>query len=164
VKLKHSEIDSVKQQLQVANEKTQAALKQNVTLKDKCLALVEFLRQTAFDVTQEEKEDQVLVQKLSRENGFLRELLQLSRISEPKIAEIEGLLKEEEAGLNMHPAPEYAQLLESYRQQRFARKSKSIGIPGVKKGYLLDTHSSASKPDSGWDSFFARPPKPKPKT
>lgn len=150
--------------MQAANEKAQLALKQNVALKDKCMSLVEFLRQTAFDLSQEEKEDQVLVQRLSRENIFLRELLQLSRISEPKISEIDELLKAEETGVALLPAADYSDVLESYRQQRFARKSKSIGIPGSKKGYLLEAQSSSKQEkDSGWDSFFARAPGTKPK-
>ena len=110
---------------------------------------MEYLRHFAFEATEQEKDDLALVERVERENCFLRDLLQVSR--EPKLAEIEAALVREETNLD---TSEYEKLIQGYRDQRYSRKSKSIGNV-AKKSYLLDTTETIT-PTGAWDSFFSR--------
>ena len=112
---------------------------------------MEFLRVSTFEITEQEKEDATTTEKLKRENEFLRDLLQISRISEVKTTEIDAKLSTEEANLR---TSEYDKLVESYRQQRISRKSKSIGIAANKKNYLLEEGGDKGNQGGVWDSFF----------
>ena len=153
-RLKNSEMDLLRKQMQQAYDRVQDVTRQNLLLKDKCLKLAEFLRQTSFETTEQEKEDQIAMERVIRENAFLRDLLQVSRVSQPKLQEIEAALAIEEAALA--PAAEYDKLVQGYREQRFARKSKSIGNVS-KKNYLLDLSSTPSTSQNAvWDSFFSK--------
>lgn len=153
-RLKNSEMELLRKQLQQSYDRVQDVTKQNLLLKDKCLQLAEFLRQTTFETTEQEKEDQVLMERIVRENAFLRDLLQVSRASQPKLQEIEAALSIEEAALA--PVAEYDKLVQGYREQRFARKSKSIGNVS-KKNYLLDLSGAPNTSQNAvWDSFFGK--------
>ena len=54
--------------------------------------MLEVLRQAAFEISEQEKEDQMNIEHLIRENRHLREMLAISKINDVNVKEIETSL------------------------------------------------------------------------
>ena len=151
-KLKNTRIDILEQQIQKEHIKKQGLLHQHLKLKEKYLELLSTMREAAFQVSGEDKEDILLFEKLSKENIKLKELLSLSRISDPKSNDIEKVIEEED----YEDKEKYKKTLKNYRDQRIAQKrSKSFAIVG-RKNYLLMSPKGKNTENNVWDTFFKK--------
>lgn len=88
-KLKNMRIEFLEQQMKREKEKSHKLILQNIRLKEKYLELINKLRQNLYEYTEDEKEDNILLEQLVRENRHLRELLAISKLSDPKVRDIE---------------------------------------------------------------------------
>ena len=73
---------------------------------------LEVLRQAVFEITEKEKEDQMSIDHLFRENKHLREMLSITKINEFTIKEIEESLNSEEN--EIQDSADEEKLLEAY--------------------------------------------------
>jgi hypothetical protein len=153
-RLKTSRIEFLEQQLSSERGKSQRLLNVNLRLKERYLNLLEILRQSAFEMNEQDKDDQLNLETLTRENQHLRELLGISRLSSAKIEQTELLLIAEEA--KVQPSIEdYKDTLQSYRLKRQQQtRSKSCVAPG-EKAYLLGAAAPVQQSQGDfWASFF----------
>ena len=151
-KLKNTRIDILEQQTQKEQLKKQGLLQHHLKLKEKYLGLLATMREAAFQITEEDKEDISLFEKLSKENTKLKELLAFSRISDPKSNDIEKIIEEDES----EEKEKYKKTLKSYRDQKIAQKrSKSFAIVG-RKNYLLMSPKEKNSESTVWDNFFKK--------
>ena len=150
-KLKNTRIDIIEQQIQKEQNRKQGLLQQHLKLKEKYLALVSTMREAAFDLNEEDKQDITLFEKLSKENIRLKEILAFSKISDPKANDLEKITEVEEADPD-----KYKETLRHYREQRIAQKrSKSFAIVG-RKNYLLMSPKEKTNTNNVWDNFFKK--------
>ena len=146
-RLKNARIETLERQLEVEQLRAQQAQQRTLKLKERYLGTLETLRSSLLAMPQEDVEDCSVLQKLTRENKCLRELLALSREGEGELPAV--------------PETEYQSILQQYRQKKLnAQRSKSYSNSN-KKGYLLaSAKSGSSSPDSNWDSFFRAKERP----
>ena len=155
-KLKNTRIDILEQQIQKEQYRKQGLLQQHLKLKEKYLALFCTMREAAFLITDENKEEIVLFEKLSKENLKLKELLAFSRISDPKMNDIEETAEENQVEENDKSKQQYKNSLKNYRDQKIAQKrSKSFAIVG-RKNYLLMSPKEKGAENNVWDNFFKK--------
>jgi hypothetical protein len=150
-KLKNTRIDILEQQILKEQNRKQGLLQQHLKLKEKYLGLVSTMREAAFHLSDEDKEDITLIEKLSKENLRLKEILAFSRISDPKANDLEKINESEEGDTD-----KYKETLRNYREQRIAQKrSKSFAIVG-RKNYLLMSPKEKNNTNNVWDNFFKK--------
>lgn len=127
--------------MEVEEVRAQQAQQRTLKLKERYLETLDTLRNSLFAMPREDVEDCSVLQKLTRENKCLRELLMMSREGEGELPAV--------------PETEYQSVLQQYRQKKLnAQRSKSYSN-SIKKGYLLaSAKSGSSSPDSNWDAFF----------
>mmetsp|Transcript_27343 Transcript_27343/g.49197 ORF Transcript_27343/g.49197 Transcript_27343/m.49197 type:complete len:270 (-) Transcript_27343:469-1278(-) len=155
-RLKTSRLEFLEQQLSRERSKSQRLLNVNLRLKERYLNLLEVLRQSAFEMNEQDKDDQLTLETLTRENQHLRELLGISRLSSAKIEQAELMLAAEEEKLQ--PSIEdYKETLKSYRQKRQQQtRSKSCVAPG-EKAYLLEAAAPVKQSQGDfWAAFFSQ--------
>lgn len=155
-RLKTSRLEFLEQQLTKERSKSSRLLNVNLRLKERYLNLLEVLRQSAFEMNEQDKDDQLALETLARENQHLRELLGISRLSNAKIEQAELLLVAEEE--KVQPSIEdYKETLKSYQQKRQQQtRSKSCVAPG-EKAYLLQAAAPAEQGQGDfWASFFSQ--------
>lgn len=151
-KLKNTRIDILEQQIQKEQLKKQGLLQNHLKLKEKYLGLLATMREAAFQITDEDKQDIVLHEKLLKENFKLKEILSFSRISDPKSNDVNKVIQEEDED----DKEKYKKTLKNYRDQRIAQKrSKSFAIVG-RKNYLLMSPKEKNNPNNVWDNFFKK--------
>jgi hypothetical protein len=153
-RLKASRVDFLEEQLSSERGKSQRLLNVNLRLKERYLNLLSILRQSAFQMNEQDKDDQLNLETLTRENQHLRALLGISRLSSAKIEQTELLLIAEEA--KVQPSIEdYRETLQSYRLKRQqTTRSKSCVAPG-EKAYLLGAAAPVQTSQGDfWASFF----------
>ena len=147
-KLKNARIDILEQQILKEQNRKQGLLQQHLKLKEKYLGLVSTMREAAFHLNEEDKEDLTMFEKLSKETFRLKEMLAFSRIADPKANELEKIEENEH--------DKYKETLKHYREQRIAQKrSKSFAIVG-RKNYLLMSPKEKTNTDNVWDNFFKK--------
>ena len=95
-KLRGMKIEFLEEQLKQEKLKCDQLNESNSKIKDKYLSMLEILRQAAFEITEKEKEDQMNIDHLIRENRHLREMLSITKINEITSKEIEESLNIEE--------------------------------------------------------------------
>lgn len=152
-KLKNTRIDLLDQQLNKEKNRKQGFLQTHLKLKERYMGLLEVMREAAFEIKDEDKEDISLFEQLTRENQQLKEMLAFSRISDPKVQEIERALRGEDV-TEQPNMEEYKETLRSYRKKKNDQKrSKSFGIVG-RKNYLLMSPQDKQETGNIWDNFF----------
>ncbi|CAG9321738.1 unnamed protein product [Blepharisma stoltei] len=152
-KLKNTRIDLLEQQLAKEKTRKQNLLQTHLRLKERYMGLLDVMREAAFDIKDEDKEDISLFEQLNRENHKLKEMLGLLKISDPKVQEIEKALRGEDVTDQVN-IEEYKETLRSYRKKKNEQKrSKSFGIVG-RKNYLLMSPQEKTESSNIWDSFF----------
>ena len=90
------------------------------------MEMLEVLRQAAFEISEQEKEDQMNIEHLVRENKHLREMLAISRLTEESVKEIEGMLTSAEREIYDCEVDE-ASLIDAY----LLKKNPSTGRKGL---------------------------------
>lgn len=151
-RLKNTRIDILEQQIQKEQFKKQGLLQNHLKLKEKYLSLLGTMREAAFLTTDEDREDICLFERLLKENAKLKELLAISRISDPKANDIEKIIEEEDG----EDKEKYKKTLKGYRDQKIAQKrSKSFAIVG-RKNYLLMSPKEKNTENTVWDNFFKK--------
>ena len=111
--------------------------------------MLEVTRQSVFELSEQEKEEQVMTEFLSRENQHLREMLGIARLSKEKEREVDAALKVEEGVLSEGEAENAA--VKAYRQTRMHRKQHSVGKP-QKSSFLIAPERATS--EASWDAFL----------
>lgn len=150
-KLKNARIDILEQQIVKEQNRKQGLLQQHLKLKEKYLGLVTTMREAAFNLNDEDKEDITLHEKLCRENLRLKEMLAFSRIADPKANDLEKINEVDESENN-----KYKETLRNYREQKIAMKrSKSFAVVG-RKNYLLMSPKEKNNTNNLWDNFFKK--------
>ncbi|OMJ79318.1 hypothetical protein SteCoe_20699 [Stentor coeruleus] len=96
-RLRGMKIEFLEEQLKQEKLKCEQLSESNSKIKEKYLNMLEVLRQAAFEISEQEKEDQMSIDHLIRENRHLREMLSISKINEPSIKEIEDALASAES-------------------------------------------------------------------
>lgn len=91
-KLRGMKIEFLEEQLRLERLKCEQLGESNSKIKEKYMEMLEVLRQAAFEISEQEKEDQMNIEHLVRENKHLREMLAISRITEECSKEIDGML------------------------------------------------------------------------
>jgi dsDNA-binding SOS-regulon protein len=149
-RLKNAQIDILEQQISKEQAKKQVLLQQNLNLKERYLALMTTMREAAFIITEDNREDITLYERLARENAQLKEMLSNSRISDPRKSGLDKVAEEEENG-----GDKYKATLKNYREQKLAQKrSKSFAIPGRKNYLLMSPKGKGESSGNDWDNFF----------
>ena len=155
-KLKNMRIEFLEQQMKREKEKSHKLILQNIRLKEKYLELINKLRQNLYEYTEDEKEDNILLEQLVRENRHLRELLAISKLSDPKVRDIETALLTEEKAMNQMSIEQYREQLMAYKQERESRK-RSKSMADIKsKNFLVGVQSEHSGGSDVWSSFFKK--------
>lgn len=150
-KLKNARIDILEQQIVKEQNRKQGLLQQHLKLKEKYLGLVTTMREAAFNLNEEDKEDITLHEKLCKENVRLKEMLAFSRIADPKANDLEKINEVDESESN-----KYKETLRNYREQKIAMKrSKSFAVVG-RKNYLLMSPKEKTNTNNLWDNFFKK--------
>lgn len=144
-RLKNARIESLEAQLHLERSRAHQAQQRSQRLKQKYLDMLGAVRDSVFDMSDEDVECASTLQKLTYENRVLRELLAASREGDP----------DTEGRLPAVPETEYLQVLQQYKQKKSnAQRSKSYSTAS-KKGYLLSAGKGSSSPqESSWDDFF----------
>lgn len=91
-KLRGMKIEFLEEQLRLEKNKCEQLGKGNSKIKEKYMEMLEVFRQAAFEISEQEKEDQMNIEHLIRENRHLREMLAISRVNEQNVKDIDGLL------------------------------------------------------------------------
>lgn len=137
-------------------EKSHKLILQNIRLKEKYLELINKLRQNLYEYTEDEKEDNILLEQLVRENRHLRELLAISKLSDPKVRDIDTALLTEEKVMNQMSIEQYREQLVAYKQARESRK-RSKSMADIKsKNFLAGVQAEQSSGSDVWSSFFKK--------
>jgi chromosome segregation ATPase len=129
-KLRGMKIEFLEDQLKQEKAKCDQLVQSNTKIKEKYLAMLEVLRQAAFEITEQEKEDQMNIDHLIRENRHLREMLSITKINESTIKEIEDSLNAAEEEIQDHLSDE-ENLIAAYLSSKNPAPSKA------KKFYLI---------------------------
>lgn len=129
-KLRGMKIEFLEEQLKQEKQKCDNLNDSNAKIKEKYLNMLEVLRQAAFEISEKEKEDQMNIDHLYRENRHLREMLSITKINEVTIKGIEESLNAEEYEIQNSLIDE-SKLVEEY----IASKNPVPERP--KKNYLL---------------------------
>ena len=111
-KLRGMKIEFLEEQLKQERLKSDQLTGSNTKIKEKYLNMLEVLRQAVFEITEKEKEDQMSIDHLFRENKHLREMLSITKINEFTIKEIEESLNSEEN--EIQDSADEEKLLEAY--------------------------------------------------
>lgn len=149
-------IEFLEQQMKREKEKSHKLILQNIRLKEKYLELINKLRQNIYEYTEDEKEDNILLEQLVRENRHLRELLAISKLSDPKVRDIDAALLTEEKVMNQMSIEQYREQLMSYKQERESRK-RSKSMADIKsKNFLAGVQLEHSSGSDVWSSFFKK--------
>jgi TolA-binding protein len=85
-------IEFLEEQLKSEKKRCEELNEANGKIKDKYVNMLEMLRQAAFEISEQEKEDQMNVEHLIRENRHLREMLSISKVNDSTVKEIEESL------------------------------------------------------------------------
>jgi len=150
-KLKNARIDILEQQINKEQNRKQGLLHQHLKLKEKYLGLVSTMRDAAFHLNEEDKEDITLHEKLCKENARLKEMLAYSKISDPRANDLEKISEVEEVEND-----KYKETLRNYREHKIAMKrSKSFAVVG-RKNYLLMSPKEKNNGNNVWDNFFKK--------
>lgn len=91
-KLRGMKIEFLEEQLRLEKLKCEQLHESNSKIKEKYMNMLEVLRQAAFEISEQEKEDQMNIEHLIRENRHLREMLAISKINDVNVKEIETSL------------------------------------------------------------------------
>ncbi|OMJ88996.1 hypothetical protein SteCoe_8911 [Stentor coeruleus] len=151
-KLNNTRIDILEQQILKEQARKQGLLQQHLKLKEKYLSLLNTMREAAFSLSDDNREDITLFEKLNKENSKLKELLAFSRISDPKTQDLERISEENKEDDH----EKYKNTLKNYRDQRIAQKrSKSFALVG-RKNYLLMSPKEKNNSNNVWDNFFKK--------
>jgi len=131
-KLKGKKIELLEQEL--AHEKSQSDKMQKATnkLKENYLSMLELMRQTGFEISEQEKEDTNLIDHLERENSHLREILSTSSFTDSVSKQIDAALLQEESALFSLTEQEHQKVIQNYLNSK-SQPAK----PKPKKNYLL---------------------------
>ena len=145
-----STLQNLESQLQAARQKTQQALDEASSLRERYLEMMEVARQGAFEVEEESKEEAIMVEYLRRENQHLRELLGIGRLTDAKEEEISTALSKEEELLEKSEDSAPAKL---YRQERMQKKAAARAKP-IRSSFLFAPDKQQITVGSSMEAFF----------
>lgn len=99
-KLRSMKIEFLEEQLKQDKLKCDQLADSNSKIKEKYLHMLEVLRQAAFEINEQEKEDHMNIDHLIRENRHLREMLSIAKLNDNCIKEIEDSFSVAENEIN----------------------------------------------------------------
>jgi hypothetical protein len=91
-RLRGMKIEFLEEQLRLEKVKCEQLQESNSKIKEKYMNMLEVLRQAAFEISEQEKEDHMNVEHLIRENKHLREMLAITKINEGNVLDIDRAL------------------------------------------------------------------------
>lgn len=135
-KIRGQKIEFLEEQIAQERKKSDSLADSNFRLKGRYLSMLEIMRQAAFEMSEQDKEDQLVIDHLIRENIHLREMLGISRLTDKAINHIdEALLLEENSLFNM-PNEAYKELLQNFLDKNKPKQELNLPKP-PKKSFLL---------------------------
>jgi len=96
-KRKHSRMELLEYQLQQEKGKNRLLREKNYNMREKFLKLIEMVQSSTVDEENQNNENEKFMQEVATENQYLRELIKITKLSDPEYQDIsEFLAKEEE--------------------------------------------------------------------
>ncbi|CAG9319514.1 unnamed protein product [Blepharisma stoltei] len=137
-KIRGQKVDFLEEQISQERKKGDSLAESNFRLKERYLSMLEVMRQAAFEISEQDKEDQLVIDHLIRENKHLREMLGISRLDESAMKEIDEALLMEEEGLVSMNQQEYQTIIAEFVKKK-QKKEENLLLPPkpTKKSYLL---------------------------